>query len=105
MTRTLRTLMLAGLGALDLTEEKLRGAFDDLVHRGELHEKDAKDLVAAWKSRADERRAALARQVRDIVRDELTHHGLARQDDLDRLAAHLARLERQMAPAEEVPAR
>jgi polyhydroxyalkanoate synthesis regulator phasin len=105
MTRTLRTLLLAGLGALDLTEEKLRGAFDELIHRGELHEKDAKDLVAAWKSRARERHEALGRQVRDVVRDELTHQKFARQDDLDRLAAHLARLERQVAPAVEVPSR
>lgn len=105
MTPTLRTLMLAGLGALDLTEEKLRGAFEELVHRGEMHEKDATDLVAAWKRRAYERREALGRQVRDVVRDELTRQKFARQDDLDQLAAHVARLERRVAPAEEVPAR
>jgi polyhydroxyalkanoate synthesis regulator phasin len=105
MTPTLRTLMLAGLGALDLTEEKLRSAFEDLVHRGELHEKEAKDLVAAWKSRAEERREEMARQMRDVVRDELTRQKFARQAELDQLAAHFARLERQVAPVEEVPAR
>ena len=105
MTRTLRMLMLAGLGALDLTEEKLRETFDELVHRGELHEKDVSDLVASWKRRAAERRDAMARQMRDIVRDELRREGFARQDDLDQLAAHVARLERQVAPAEEVAAR
>jgi polyhydroxyalkanoate synthesis regulator phasin len=104
MTRTLRTLMLAGLGALDLTEEKLRAAFDELVHRGEMHEQDAKDLVSAWRNRSYERREAVSRQVRDVVRDELTRQKFARQDELDQLAAHLARLERQVAPAEEVPA-
>ena len=46
MIRTLRTLMLAGLGTLDLTEERLRAAFGDLVERGEVTEKDARDLVA-----------------------------------------------------------
>ena len=105
MTRTLRTLMLAGLGALDLTEEKLRGAFNDLVHRGELHEQEASDLVAAWKRRADERHAALTRELRGIVQDELKRQGFARQQEVDQLAAHLTRLERQVLPAEELPAR
>ncbi|MFI5178392.1 MAG: phasin family protein [Vicinamibacterales bacterium] len=105
MTRTLRTLMLAGLGALDLTEEKLHAAYDDLVHRGELHEKDAKDLAAAWKKRAQERRDALAREVRDIVNEEIKRHNLTHRTELDQLAEHVARLEQRVSPAEEVPAR
>ena len=105
MTSGLRALMLAGLGALDFTEEKLATMFDELVHRGELHEKEAKDLVAAWKTRAEERRQALAAQIRNIVKEELNRHELARQEEVDRIAEHLARIERQVMPIEEVPAR
>ena len=105
MTHTLRTLMLAGLGALDFTEEKLREVFEGLVHRGEIHEKEAADLVAAWKKRADERREIVARQMREIAIQELKRHDFVRRGELDRLAEHVTRLEQRVAPVEELTAR
>ena len=73
----LRSLFLAGLGALDFTEEKLRDIFKELVHRGELHEKDANDLVTAWKKHAQEHRASFEGRIREIVKEELTRENLA----------------------------
>lgn len=105
MIRLLRNLTLAGLGAVDLTEEKLHTLFDELVQRGEVTEKDAKDLIAAWTKRATERREALSTQVRDIVREELARQNVPRRAELDALADHVARLERQVVPIEEMPAR
>ena len=104
MIRTLRTLMLAGLGTLDLTEEKLRSVFDDLVHRGEISEKDARDLVATWVKRATERRGAFAKQVRDLVQEELKTHAVKREE-FDALAELVARIERRTSPVEDVPVR
>jgi len=105
MMQTLRTLMKAGLGAIDLTEEKLRGVFDELVRRGEVTEKDATHLLATWKTRAAERHETLATQIRAIVREELKAQHVPRRDELETLAQHVARVERQVIPVEEVPAR
>jgi polyhydroxyalkanoate synthesis regulator phasin len=105
MIRTLRTLMLAGLGALDFTEEKLRAVFDDLVHRGEVTELDAKHLLATWSKHAGERRDELDRQVRAIVREELEKQNIPRRDELDAVTQHVTRIERQVIPLEDVPAR
>lgn len=105
MVRTLRTLMLAGLGALDFSEEKLRAVFDDLVHRGEVTDLDAKHLLATWSKRAGERRDELARQIRVIVREELQKQDFPRRDEFDALTQHMTRVERQVIPLEDVPAR
>ncbi len=45
MLQTLHKLVLTGLGAVDLTEEKLRGIFDDLIKRGELTEERVHRLL------------------------------------------------------------
>ena len=104
MIRTLRTLMLAGLGTLDITEEKLRAAFEDLVKRGEVTQQDARDLVATWTKRATERREAFRMQVRDLVRQELKMDTVTREE-FDALAELVARLERRTPPADDVTGR
>ena len=104
MIKTLRTLMLAGLGALDLTEDKLRAAFDELVQLGEVTEKDARDLVATWTKRATERRDAVRRQIRELVKEELKLAEVTREE-FDALAEIVARIERRMASPEDGPVR
>lgn len=104
MIRTLRMLMLAGLGALDVSEEKLRTAFEDLVKRGEVTEKDARDLAATWTKRATERRDAFREQVRELVREELKMVEVGREE-FDALAELVARLERRATPVDDVPVR
>ena len=104
MIRTLRTLMLAGLGTLDVTEDKLRTAFEDLVKRGEVTEKDARDLVATWTTRATERREAFRKHVRELVREELKLTEV-RREEFDALAERFARLERRVAPVDDVSVR
>ena len=102
MVGTLRTLMLAGLGALDFTEDKLRRGLDELVLRGELAENDARDLVAAWVRRATERRTALAEEVRRVVREELRATEVSRQE-FETLADAVSRLEQRMSDRDDVP--
>jgi polyhydroxyalkanoate synthesis regulator phasin len=104
MIRTLRTLMLAGLGTLDVTEERLRTAFEDLVNRGEVTEKDARDLVDTWTKRATERREAFRMHLRELVREELKLTEV-RRDQFDALAERVARLERRVAAVDDVSVR
>ena len=104
MIRTLRTLMLAGLATLDVTENKLRTAFEELMKHGEVTEKDARDLVATWTKRATERRDAFRKQVRDLVREELKLTEV-RREEFDALAERFARLERRVTPVDDVSVR
>jgi polyhydroxyalkanoate synthesis regulator phasin len=96
MFEPLRKLLLAGLGTIDLTEEKARAVFDDLVARGELSDKEARELVSGFARRAGEQRDRLQRQIEEAVRRTLDSIGVATRTDLERLSARISDLERRL---------
>jgi len=96
MVDALRKLLLAGLGTLDLTEEKARAVFNDLVARGEMSEKDAREVIADWSKRASEQRARLQPEIDAGVNKALGAMGLARRSELDALRSRIAELERKL---------
>jgi polyhydroxyalkanoate synthesis regulator phasin len=93
----LRKLLLAGLGTLDLTEEKARAIFNDLVARGELSEKDARELINTWTTRASEQQAKLQERIDAGVRRALDAVGLVKRAEHDALVARVAELEKRAA--------
>jgi poly(hydroxyalkanoate) granule-associated protein len=97
MVDALRKLLLAGLGTLDLTEEKAKAVFNDLVARGEMSEKDARDLVQGWTRRAAEQRTRLQQDIEQGVAKAMSAMGLARKSDVDALHARIAELEQKLA--------
>jgi len=99
MLDTLRRLLLAGLGTIDITEEKLRPVLDDLIARGEVTEKDAREMLADWKRKASEQKSKLQEQVEESVGRTLERMGVARRAEIDALAARVAALERFHQPA------
>ena len=100
MVDALRKLLLAGLGALDLTEEKAKAVFNDLVARGEISEKDAKELVSSWTKRAAEHRGRLQEDVEQAVQRALSAIGIARLTEIDSLKAKIDELEAKLAGRE-----
>ena len=99
MVEALRKLLMAGLGTLDLTEEKAKALFNDLVARGEMSEKDAREVIAGWSARASEHRGRLQQDVEERVNKTMAAMGLARRTDVEALSARVAELERKLAAA------
>ena len=93
MLEPLRKLLLAGLGTVDLTEEKLKAVFEDLVARGEVSEKEARELISGWAKRAGEQRMKIQQQVDEAVQRALTRFGVSHRTDLERLESRIADLE------------
>lgn len=93
MADALRKLLLAGLGAIDLTEEKAKAVFNELVARGEISEKDAKEVISEWAKRAAEHKGRLQEDVEKAVQRTLSAVGIARQAEIDALKAKIADLE------------
>ncbi len=96
MLEALRKLLLAGLGTLDLTEEKARALFNDLVARGEMSEKEARELISGWTKKAGEQRLKLQQQIEEGVHKAIDSVGLVRRAEFDALAAKLAELEKKV---------
>ena len=93
MVDALRKLLLAGLGTIDLTEEKAKAVFNDLVARGEMNEKDAKELVSSWTKRAAEQRGRLQEDIEQGVQRALSTMGIARRAEVEALKAKIDELE------------
>jgi poly(hydroxyalkanoate) granule-associated protein len=103
MADALRKLLLAGLGALDITEDKARAVFNDLVARGEISEKDAKEVVSSWTKRAADQRGRLQEDIEQAVQRTMSAIGIARQSELQTLKAKIDELEARLAGREGVP--
>jgi polyhydroxyalkanoate synthesis regulator phasin len=99
MVDALRKLLLAGLGTLDLTEEKAKTIFNELVARGEMSEKEARELVQGWAKRAAEQRTRLQQDVDEAVTRAMKVMGLAKKSEVDTLNARVAELEQKLAAA------
>jgi polyhydroxyalkanoate synthesis regulator phasin len=99
MVDALRKLLLAGLGTLDLTEEKAKAVFNELVARGEMSEKDARDLVSGWAKRAAEQRTRLQQDVDEAVTRAMSVMGLAKKSEVETLNARVVELEQKLAAA------
>lgn len=97
MVDTLRKLLLAGLGALDMTEEKAKAVFADLTARGEMSEKEAKELISSWSKRATEQREHLQKDIEQSVHRAMNAMGIARQAEIDALKARINDLEAKLA--------
>ena len=97
MLEALRKLLLAGLGTVDLTEEKLKAVFDDLVARGEVSEKEARELISTWTNRAGEQRMKIQQQVDQTVLRALERLGVSRRADVEKLESRIAELERRVS--------
>lgn len=97
MVDALRKLLLAGLGTLDLTEEKARAIFNDLVARGEMNEKDAREVLSGWARRASEQRGRLRHEVEEAVDRAMGAMGLAHRSEIETLNARVAELEQKLA--------
>lgn len=103
MADALRKLLLAGLGTLDLTEEKVKAVFEDLVTRGEMNEKDAREVVSSWKDRASEQRQKVQSLVDESVQKGLKTLGYVKASDYEALVSRVAELERKLAPPVDQP--
>ncbi|MFO7301289.1 MAG: hypothetical protein DIU54_002630 [Acidobacteriota bacterium] len=97
MRDVIRTLLLAGFGAVDLTAEKVRSLMDDLVRRGELASDEANDLVKAWTEGVGRKRAAIDEQVKAAVEEAVTRQLQATQSTIAALQSRVESLEQIVA--------
>jgi polyhydroxyalkanoate synthesis regulator phasin len=98
MLDTVRKVLLAGLGTLELTEEKLESVMRDLITRGELTEQEARALADQWKQRLAARREELQHQTRESVQHAIRGFNVATRQELEALSKRVEALEKRARP-------
>jgi poly(hydroxyalkanoate) granule-associated protein len=98
MLDTVRKVWLAGLGTLELTEEKLEELLRDLIKRGELTEQEARTFAQQSKQRLAARRDELQREVREAVQRALRGFDVATRQDIEALTRRVEELEKRARP-------
>jgi poly(hydroxyalkanoate) granule-associated protein len=100
MFEALNKLMLAGLGAVEMTRETAEKVFDELVRKGEAHTPNRAAMVQDLMDTA----AATRRQMREFVDRQVGEAvaglNLPTRDDLQRVEAKLDRLLAMKTPAD-----
>lgn len=97
MLDALRTLLLAGVGAIDLTDEKMRRVVEELTRRGELAADEARELATLWAAGAREQRDAMTERVRVAVDEALARNNVASHSSVADLQARIDVLEQTVA--------
>jgi polyhydroxyalkanoate synthesis regulator phasin len=101
MLTLVRTLLLASVGAIDLTEDKVRSLLDDLIRRGELAADEARELAAEYVRRAGRRgsRDDLDTRIQAAVIEALGRYNVASHESVTELRMRLEALEQLIARA------
>jgi polyhydroxyalkanoate synthesis regulator phasin len=84
---------LAGLGLLDLSQEKAKELVDELVKRGEMSRQEGAKFVQGAMERAQEERKTMEERLRSGLEGAFARMNLATKDDLARLEKRVAALE------------
>ncbi len=78
-----------GIGAAELTKEKIEDLAKELADKGKVSESDIKKFVDEALSKSEERKNELKQQLENIVDETMKRMNLASRDDLAALEKRL----------------
>ncbi len=94
MNETLRKMGLIGIGALSITEEKVRQAVNELVERGEMNREEGKSLVNELLTEKNRQMRELGDKISEEMQNAISRSKIASKDDVVRLEDKIAELEK-----------
>jgi len=94
MFKVINKAVLVGVGLAAMAGEKVEELAKELVEKGKLSEKEARDLAEDMLKRSAEARKDLQAQVEKWLEHSLHKMHLPSKEDFDRLASRIAKLEK-----------
>ena len=94
MGESLRKLGLLGIGALAITEEKIRQTIDELVEKGEMNRDEGKSLVHELLTEKTRQMQELGDKISEDVQNAIGRSKIASKDDIARLEEKIVELEK-----------
>lgn len=96
--------LLAGVGAMAMTEDKIQELIDEFVQKGEISEKEGTSLLQDMRNAVEDQRAKISQMVDDQVKTVLHDLHLVTKDDIVALEENLkkdfAKVEKRLAKLE-----
>ncbi len=97
MLDALRKAVLFGAGLAVMTTEKMKDFADELVKRGEMSEKEAREALKEWIEKSKKARKDMEAKtesvVNSVVNNVLNRMNIPSRSELDELKERLAKLE------------
>ena len=104
MLDIMKKSLLAGIGAIAMTEDKIQELIDDVVQKGEISEKEGDSLVKEFRDAVDEQRAKILQTIDERVQCVLHDLHLVTKDDIADLEKNLkkdfSKIEKRLAKME-----
>jgi polyhydroxyalkanoate synthesis regulator phasin len=91
---------LIGVGLVAMTTEKIEEAVSEIVKRGELSEKEGKELLTDLVEKSKRIKKEWGEKVEKITADTLQKLKIPQRKEIDELKARLERLEKQLEKKE-----
>jgi len=90
MIELIKKAFYTGLGAAELTREKVEDLAKELADKGKVSDSEIKKFVDEMLDKSQERKDQLMQQIEKMMEEALKKMNLASRDDLDALEKRLA---------------
>ncbi len=94
MIESLRKLGLLGIGAISITEEKIKQVVNELVEKGEMNKEEGKTLVHELLTEKKKQMQDFEEKISEDVQNAVGKSKIALKDDVSRLEDKITELEK-----------
>jgi len=94
MFEFIKKTILIGAGLASMTTEKIEEAVKEIVKKGEISEKDGRELVKDLLERSKKAKKDLGERIEKMVNDALQKLKIPTRKELEELKARIERLEK-----------
>ncbi len=94
MIESLRKLGLLGIGAVAITEEKVKQVVNELVEKGEMNKEEGKTLVHELLTEKKKQMQDFEEKISEDVQNAIGKSKIALKDDVSRLEDKITELEK-----------
>ena len=94
MIESLRKLGLLGIGAISITEEKVKQVVNELVEKGEMSTEEGKTLVRELLTEKKKQMQDFDEKISKDLQNAIGKSNIASKDDVSRLEDKIAELEK-----------
>ena len=95
MLEFIKKAIFIGAGLASMTAEKIEEAVAEIVRKGEISEKQGRELVQDLKERSGKARKDLGEKVEKMIEEALRRLNLPNRREIEELKTRIARLEKE----------